>query len=185
MGGWVDGVYGLAGPVLFLPCPRKRENTMKILIVALIIGSSLIAVSQSERATPSNSIKPPFNLSISSKSPILLGEPVHVWVRLANTSSHEINGSTANIKGFCPQYLYDVRDQTGNKLEQKQVDPTHQASVQIIKLKPGQSRDEATNISETYDLPPGEYTVQLAMPVSYDPGADVVKSNKIMVTITP
>jgi hypothetical protein len=32
---------------------------------------------------------------------------------------------------------------------------------------------------------PGEYTIQLSRRVSYDPKAAVVKSNKVMVTVTP
>jgi hypothetical protein len=52
-------------------------------------------------------------------------------------------------------------------------------------LKPGQSRDDTTNISEAYDLLPGKYTVQLSMPVPGDATAGVVKSNKITIQVAP
>jgi hypothetical protein len=110
---------------------------------------------------------------------------VELRVRLTNTSDHEINGSTVNVNGFSPAYLYDVRDQSGNAIQQKQIDPGHQGSAQVIMLKPGESRAETTRIDEAFDLWPDTYTIQLSRPVSDEPGASVVKSNKITITVTP
>jgi hypothetical protein len=157
---------------------------MKTLMLLLIVVSSLATVGQSAKASQSKSVKP-FTLSISSRPTVALGSPVEVTVRLTNMSNHDINGSTGNIRGFSYGYDYDVRDEGSRVVQQKQIDPTHQSSAQIVMLKPGQSRDELTRISEVYDLSPGKYTIQLSMPVSSDPGADVVKSNKITITITP
>jgi hypothetical protein len=157
---------------------------MKTLMLLLVAGSTLVTAGQSVRATQSKSAIP-FTLSISSDPIVTLGSPVEVRVRLTNTSTLDINGSTANIKGFGLGYTYEVRDQSGNKLEQKQTDVTHQASAQVFTLKPGESRRDLTRLNEAYDLPPGKYTILLSKPLSDEPGAQVVKSNKIMVTVTP
>jgi hypothetical protein len=101
-----------------------------------------------------------------------------------NTSSHDLNASSGNIKGFAYGYLYDVRDENGIELSQKQIDATHQSSAQIIMLKPGQSRDEINNISEGYDLSPGKYIIQLSIPTSA-PESEIesIKSNTITIDI--
>jgi hypothetical protein len=158
---------------------------MRTFIALLIIAGSTAIGGQSEKAAQPKSVKPLFTLSISSKPVVAMGSPAEVRVRLTNTSTHEMNRSIGNVRGFNPAYVYDVRDQSGNVLEQKQIDPTHQRSAQVITVKPGESRDEDSRISEAYDLLPGTYTIQLSLPVSNDPGADVVKSNKITITVTP
>jgi hypothetical protein len=158
---------------------------MRTLILFLAVGVSLPIAGQSETEAHSKSAKVPFELLISAKPIAALGSPVEVRVRLTNTSTLDINGSTANIKGFGLAYTYEVRDQSGKKLEQKQIDVTHQASAQVFTLKPGESRGDLTRLNEVYDLSPGKYTLQLSKPLSDEPGAQVVKSNKIMVTVTP
>ena|SRR5215469_14249027 len=150
-----------------------------------LISLSTAAAGQSDTLNKATRAKPLFRLSISCAPVVSLGSLVAVRVRLTNTSSREMNGSTGNVKGFSGAYTYDVRDQSGNVLQQKQIDPAHQGSGEVIVLKPGQSREEVTNLSEAYDLWPGKYTIQLSMPSSSDPGAEVVKSNKITVTVTP
>ena len=157
---------------------------MKMFMLLLIAGSSLVTAGQSVKLAPTGSVKH-FTLSISSDPVVALGSPVEVRVRLTNTSTLNLNGSTANIKGFGLAYTYDVRDQSGNKLEQRQVDPTHQASAQVFVLKPGESRSDLTRLNEAYDLSPGKYTIQLSQPVSDESGAEVTKSNKITITVTP
>jgi hypothetical protein len=158
---------------------------MRTLVFLCILGSSLAVGGQSGDATKPASANPPFTLSISSNPTVALGTPVEVRVRLINTSNHEINGSTVSVRGFSPAYLYDVRDRSGNVIQQKQIDPGHQGSAQVITLKPGEGRGETTRIDEVFDLWPGTYSIQLSRPVSYDPGASVVKSNKITITVTP
>ena len=155
------------------------------LTLIMVVGLSAIASAQSEKATQSKSANLPFTLSISSEPVFALGSRIEVKVRLTNTSGHKINGSTGTIKGFGYNYIYDVRDQSGNKVQEKEIDATHQGSTQISVLQPGQSRDEETNISEAFDLWPGRYTIQLSMRASYEPGAEVVKSNRITITVNP
>jgi hypothetical protein len=154
------------------------------LIVALSFKTSIATAGQSGAPSQAIPLRPPFALVITADSVVALGAPFELRVRLTNSSSHEMNGSTGNVNGFNGAYTYDIRDQSGNALRQKAFDPTLQGSGRIIVLKPGQSRDDSTNLSEAYNLRPGKHTIQLSMPVSNDPGAEVVKSNKIIVTVT-
>jgi hypothetical protein len=161
------------------------QNLMKIIPLLLIIGVTLTVAGQSESPIRSNSTKQPFLLLIAGKPTIALGAPVEIRVKLTNTSSHAMNGSTGNVRGFSGAYTYDIRDESGRAVEQKRIDPSHQSSGEAIILKPGESRDEITRISEVYDLWPGKYTIQLSMPVSDNPVGPVIRSNRIAVTITP
>ena len=150
----------------------------------LLIGWMSLTLSGQSAGSPKQSSKPPFTLFISSRRVFTVNTPVEVKVRVINISSHDINASTGNIKGFAYGYTYNVRDANGLALSQKQIDATHQSSAQIVILKPGQSRDEITNMSEAYDLSPGKYTIQLSMPSSSVPGMELVKSNTITIAIT-
>jgi hypothetical protein len=151
----------------------------------LLIGCTSLALGGQSAGRPKQAGKPPFVLSITSRRVFTDNTLVEIKARVTNTSSHDINASTGNIKGFAYSYDYDVRDENGIALSLKQIDATHQSSAQIIILKPGQSRDDTTNISEAYDLLPGKYTVQLSMPVPGDATAGVVKSNKITIQVAP
>jgi hypothetical protein len=164
---------------------RERDGLMRTFILFLVVGSSLAVSAQSESAAKSKSINPPFALSISSEPVFTLGSPVEVRIRITNTSTHEIHGSAMNVDGFAISYTYDVHDQSGNKLEQKPFDQTRPGGGPIFTLKPGESRGDLTRLNEAYDFSPGKYTIQLSKPLSDEPGADVVKSNKITITITP
>lgn len=158
---------------------------MRTITLLLILGASVAVAGQTESPARSNPTKQPFLLTIACKPMVVLGLSVEVRIRLTNRSSHDMNGSTGNVKGFSGAYTYDIRDQSGRAIEQKHIDPNNQSSGEYIVLKPGESRDEITRVSEVYELWPGKYTIQLAMPVAGDPGADLVRSNKISITVTP
>jgi hypothetical protein len=158
---------------------------MRTIVFLLIVSCPIAMSSQSKNSDRSESVKPPFTLSISCAPAVGVGSPIEVRVRLTNTSSRDMNGSTGEVRGFSGAYLYDIRDESGNVLQQKKIDPTHQGSGRIIVLKPGQSRDDVTNLSEAYDLWPGKYTIQLSLPIPGDPKGNVVKSNITTATVTP
>ena len=155
------------------------------ILCSLLIGATSLALREQSYAPPRQHSNPPFTLFVSSRHDFPANTPVEVKVRVINISSHDINASTGNIKGFAYGYNYDVRNENGLALSQKPIDPTHQSSAQIIVLKPGQSRDEITNISEAYDLSPGKYMIQVSMPSSSAAGEKVIKSNTITIAITP
>jgi len=155
------------------------------ILCLLLMGATPLALSGQSAASTKRPTKPPFTLFISARRVFRANTPVEVKVSVTNTSTHDINASTGNIKGFAYGYDYDVRNENGLVVSQKQIDATHQSSAQIIMLKPGQSRDEITNISEGYDLSPGKYTIQVSMPSAGTSGANFIKSNAITIAITP
>lgn len=152
---------------------------------SLLIGATSLALNGQSSVPGKQHSNSPFTLFISSRRDFPANDPVEVKVRVINISSHDINASTGNIKGFAYGYDYDVRYENGLALSQKPIDWTHQSSYQIIVLKPGQSRDEITNISEAYDLSPGKYTIQVSMPSSGATGERIIKSNTTTMVITP
>jgi len=160
----------------------------RIALVVLVIGfsTSIAAVGQSDSSTQAKLLKPPLELAIKADPVVALGSPVEMTVRTTNTSTSEMHASAMHVRGgFAISYTYDIRDQSGNKLEQKPFDEGLSAGGPIFTLKPGQSRSESTIISAYYDLRPGKYTIQISKPVSNVPGAEVVKSNEIIVNVTP
>lgn len=150
------------------------------------MGNSIATVGQSDTSIQGKLLKPPFELVIEANSVIALGSPVEMRIRITNLSTSEMHSSAMHVRGgLATSYTYDIRDQSGNKLDQKPFDEGMSAGGPIFTLKPGQSRSDSTIVSAYYALPPGKYTIQISKPISNIPGADVVKSNKIIVTITP
>jgi hypothetical protein len=156
--------------------------------LVLVIGFSILMVTagQSESSVHARLLKPPFELTIKVDPIVALGSPVEIKIRITNTSTSEIHTSAMHLYGgFAISYAYDIRDQNGNKLDQKPFDEGMSAGGPIFTVKPGQRRSDTTIVSAYYALPPGRYTIQISEPISNIPGADVVKSNKVIVIVTP
>jgi len=107
------------------------------ILCLLLMGATPLALSGQSAAPAKRPTKSLFTLFISSRRVFRANTPVEVKVSVTNTSSHDINASTGNIKGFAYGYDYDVRNENGLVVSQKQIDATHQSSAQIIMLKPG------------------------------------------------
>jgi hypothetical protein len=167
----------------------KRAVLTLTFLLILIVYNSPGVCGQANGAKQPKKASAPFSLFISGPASAPAGSPVKVTVRLTNTSNHQINGSIEyDVSGVDYGYLYEVRDGKGDLIEQKKHDWSRsgQNSVEVIMLKPGESRDNVTLVSAAYDLSkPGKYTIQISMPVSNDPGAALVKSNAITVTVEP
>jgi hypothetical protein len=162
---------------------------MKVLFTwALLVAVSISVNARAQvRATQA-----PFSVAISAVTPeVEAGRPVIVDVTVTNTSKHEIDG-----RGFVNETLgmdtydeYDIRDSEGNPVEKKTIKhPIVMGRGELpLILKPGESKKVSSDVlGIVYDMShPGEYTIQLSRRVSYDPKAAVVKSNKVMVTVTP
>jgi len=127
----------------------------------------------------------PFAIAVrADKSQIEAGDPIAITVRLTNTSKQEINASSSWESGTDMGYEYDIRDSNGHLYERK----THTGPIsdtsKIRTLKPGESMEESTLVSEEYDLSrPGEYVIQLSRRIHGNPGDDAVKSNSITITV--
>jgi len=153
----------------------------------LLAGASLVVSGQSGATKPTKQVQAPFTLTISAESVVKAGSQVALKVRLTNTSNRPMNTSSQYIGGVHSGYLYDVRDGAGNLIEKKahkESDEPIMGSLRLGKLKPSESRDEGTLVSDVYDMSrPGTYTIQLSLPISNDPKDGVVKSNPITVTV--
>lgn len=167
-------------------CLRAIARSRIAFVLVIGMGTSIATVGQSDTSVQGKLLKSPFELAIEADSVVALGSPVEMRIRITNTSTSEMHASAMHVRGgFAISYTYDIRDQSGNKLEQKPFDEGMAADGPIFRLRPGQSRRDLTIISAYYDLQPGKYAIQVSKPISNVPGADVVKSNKIIVTITP
>jgi hypothetical protein len=84
-------------------------------------------------------------------------------------------------------YGHEVRDVAGQVVRPRphKQERWTRASARIRTLKPGESTEDITRLSEDYDLPPGTYVIQLSRKVSSDANAGVVKSNTVTVRIVP
>jgi uncharacterized protein (DUF2141 family) len=133
----------------------------------------------------------PFTITISaSQQTFQADKQIRIHVVLTNVSDHTI----VIAKSFAPNdaeeyYAIQVYDNNGNdahKTEFARSGKKHvtAGSVIIIDLEPGQKVEEDGYLNGIYDLPPGEYKVQLSRPVSYDPKAEIVTSNKITIIVT-
>lgn len=135
----------------------------------------------------------PYTLSISAESPaVKSGDHVAIRVTVTNTSKHEIE--------FPVRYNYML---TMDSLDKYEI--VDGAAVPAIKntlkhpelasqsldpptiIKPGESKVVGTDfLNVAYNLTrPGEYTVQLSRQFSHRGKEEVVRSNKIIVTVTP
>lgn len=154
------------------------------LLLLFIVNSVMLPLPARDLAQ-AKSVTSSSGLSITSRGSFTFGAPIEIKVRLVNITHHEVNGTMGHIKGFCDAFSYEIHDQSGSLLKAKQIDPTHQGSAEFVMLKPGESREYSTNISEAYDLWPGTYSIQMSLPLPDDGGTRTVKSNVIKITVTP
>jgi len=120
-----------------------------------------------------------------------VGENVGINIEMRNMSTHEIDcsGAWSNLSDLDEKYQYDVRDSSGNPVARHRIESPlpYTRGPDIHSCKPGESGSSGNNsITRLYGLNrPGVYTIQVSRVVSDNPADGVVKSNKIMVTVTP
>jgi hypothetical protein len=135
----------------------------------------------------------PFTIIISApQTTIKVGDPVRIHVVMTNISDHEVNLLTEFDAG-CD---YSVQIQGKNNV--KTHEPDCSGSAVFLHLKPGKQYESDTDLSiilhydskiddmvKTFDFTsPGEYVVQLSRHISDDPDKELIKSNKITITVT-
>lgn len=155
---------------------------MRVLCVVTLMMVAL-AVAQ-------ENVKQPFTITITTDTPVIkAGAPLLIKSQLTNTSGQDLNvsGGIDRDTGLKSNHIFDVRDKAGNsvtKKSHKQVGPLT-GSVVFGTLKQGESSVHVEDVSRAYDLSrPGQYVIQISRPIPSDP-QQVVKSNKITVTVTP
>lgn len=182
----------------------------KTYVLLMFLCASAAASSQS--ATPSHvgGTGLPFTIEITAnldtnhpnewdfanraETTVKAGSMVVVAIRKTNISDHEIaKQSETGLR-------YDVRDGNGNLIENKKSDKADGMGQAILGggeatligakdtvLKPGESKVVAARMSDVYEeiVQPGTYTIQVSEHVSDDPASEVVRSNKITITVLP
>lgn len=160
---------------------------MRTLFILLMATS----LSVPKLGAQSSSPKQPFTIVLTSEQPsVKVGVGVWVNVNLTNTSNKEIDTS-ANINSLTqidPNFVFDVRDAAGNPVPKKVYKHPELASGKLIMgrfIKPKESLVEQQEVSRLYEMSsPGRYVIQVSRPVSKNPNDDIVKSNKLTITVT-
>jgi hypothetical protein len=170
---------------------------MKIVFASLLLaGASLVTSGQTAVSGETEGVKPPFTLTISHNQAnpdveataaqvVKAGSWVAFRIRKTNISDQKI---PVRPQG-CP-LQYDVRDSSGNPVAHRKSNDM-QGSIHGIRpagqpemQHPGESKIIFEAVSSWYEMDrPGTYVIQVSECISDDPASDVVKSNKITVTV--
>ena len=99
----------------------------------------------------------PFVIAISSDSQAVgAGSDVAITVRLKNTSNRELDLSAniSSLTGVDPNYIYDLRDGSGNSVPRKVYEHPELATGHVVfrTVKPGESMSETEPIGRLFDL---------------------------------
>jgi hypothetical protein len=164
-----------------------RRFIRLLLFVSVIAAVQLMAQSAQE---------PPFSLTISTPQEIVkAGSEVRVDVVLRNTSDHEITllRSPGTGRGEL-EFESDVLGEKGNLASQtkygQQLKKSGLNAVEgsriMFRLQPGETYEDSMSLNKLYDLSkPGKYKIQLHKRVPEHLGQGVVKSNALVITVTP
>jgi hypothetical protein len=151
----------------------------------LVSITSVLAPSQNETAKG-----PPLTIVIAVETSVVkAGSGVSVNGRLTNTSSKPLDasGCYCGPSGLDSYLTWEVRDDKGH-LAAKKVYPhpelaTGSAILDRI-VKPGESIAGSQDIGRLFDMTrPGKYVIQASRRVSDEKDSDIVKSNKVAVTV--
>ena len=156
-----------------------------IKLVLLLVIFTEFAFGQPETA------KQPFEILITTDlTTVRAGDPIPIKVALTNTSGKDLNvsGGFDRQTGLRSSHSYEIRGPSGTlipKKPHKQNGPLT-GSVIFETLGAGESSLQVEDISRAYDLnQPGRYVIQVSRAVPGDPKHAVVKSNTIVITVTP
>jgi hypothetical protein len=135
----------------------------------------------------------PFTVAISaSQETVKIGEEIRVHVVLTNVSSEPLfvrrspNPAEAEM-----HYTVLFRDKNGKDASETKYGRAvrkHElviVSDAAIVLDPGQKLEEDTDLHKLFEITsPGEYEVEFSRHVDDDPNNEIVKSNRITITVT-
>ena len=131
-----------------------------------------------------------FKIIISTQKPVVqLGSDVPIKIQLTNNSHQELNTSAniSDLTGVDPNYSYEARDSRGNPVKMKRHEHPELAFGHAIfgSLKPGESVTTVQDISHLLDFDmPGKYVIQVSRRIPDPKNGSLVKSNKIVITVT-
>jgi hypothetical protein len=151
------------------------------MVISITVG---FASGQNETA------KRPLSIVINLETPtVKAGSGVSVKGRLTNTSNKPLDasGCYCGPSGLDSYLTWEVRDDKG-RMAAKRIYPhpelaTSSAILDRI-VKPGESIAGSQDISRLFDMSrPGKYVIQASRRTSDEKDSDVVKSNKVTVTV--
>lgn len=166
----------------------RLARTIGLAIAAIAMGSGLFATTGDSNQ--------PFTITISApQNTVRVGADIHIHVVLTNVSDHGLRIPPVTLNAAC-DYVIQIQGEKGLISNEPNCSGSRIAGIR--QLKPGESVDGNITLSEIlqYDstqgaevkvfdfTTPGEYVVQLSRHVSDDPAKEIVKSNKITVTVT-
>jgi hypothetical protein len=135
--------------------------------------------------------QPPFKIAITTESPTVVAES-DVWIKvsLTNTSNHDLEDSGSYFTGIDlnPNFRFEVRDEHGQLVPKRTYpQPELRTGYPVNRsISPGQTLAQEQRVSALYDMrKPGKYTIQLSRRASDNPNDGEIKSNIIIVTVTP
>jgi hypothetical protein len=134
--------------------------------------------------------KEPLSIRLTIETSIVrVGSGVSVNGHLTNTSNKPLDASGCHCgpSGLDSYLTWEARDERG-RMVAKRIYPhpelaTGSAILDRI-VKPGQSIAGSQDISRLFDMSrPGKYVIQASRRISDEKDSDVVKSNKVTVTV--
>ena len=159
---------------------------MRILPILMLVSvTSVLAPSQDKTAKD-----PLLTIVITVETPVVkAGSGLSVNGRLTNTSSKPLDasGCYCGPSGLDSYLTWEVRDENG-RLAAKKVYPhpelaTGSAILDRI-VKPGESLAGSQDIGRLFDVTrPGKYVIQASRRVSDEKDSEIVKSNRVTVTV--
>jgi hypothetical protein len=150
-------------------------------------------------SAPGQAARQPFSLTVTTpQSIITAGAELRVQVTLKNITDHDIFVSRDFARETAERnYVIDVRDESGQiapdtAYNRKRKDPgdakhpnVRYGSHMLETLKPGEELNDDAVVTKLYDITlPGKYSLQVSRQSSDAPGGNIVKSNKIGITVT-
>ncbi|MGB7727367.1 MAG: hypothetical protein WBL50_05005 [Candidatus Acidiferrum sp.] len=167
-------------------------KSTKTIGLRLFRTSPLIAIVTVLVLGQNKNLKEPFTIAIKVETPsVKVESAVVVNGRLTNTSNRPIDasGRYCGPSGLDSYLTWDVRNLEGQSVAKKIYPHPELATGSAILdriIKPGESLAGDQDISRLYDMSrPGEYVIQASRPTSDAKDAQVIKSNKVSVTVIP
>jgi hypothetical protein len=128
----------------------------------------------------------PFTLTISSDQPaVAAGSDVFIRITQRNTSSSVVDCSSWEVDSTDLSFNYDVRNEAGKKLKQREGMANGPGSQKSCSLQPGGALSHNIWISWLYNLrSPGKYSVRVSRYID-NSATKEFNSNVIVITVLP
>jgi len=124
----------------------------------------------------------------AEKPSVKAGSDVWIKVQFTNFSDNEADasGNFSNQTGLDPYYKFDVMDEGGAPVAKRKYDVPAEGSPVNRTIKAGETLTEEQNIGRLFDLSrPGKYSVRVLRHAPDAASPEVVKSNTIVIRVTP